>query len=477
MTNLLPRSFSVLCLGACLAVCLAAAPVPAHAAPASTRGATPTRGAPARAAFARPEPARAAPSSAPQSADYIVAIVNTEPITNNEVRERVVRTQREARTRNVPAPAIEDLRKAALENLIAERAQLQYAREQGLKVSADALAQAELSVARQNDMSSAEELERRVQIEGIPLKTFRDDMRNQVLLAQLREREIEPKIQITDTEVESYLREQMGVPMGAPLLNLAMILVAVPERATPEEAERLQARAQEVARRAKAGEDFAKLAAAYSDANHHGADGGELGLRPEDQYPELFVQNTRGMRAGTAVGPISSGAGYHILKILQRKQNEQLADVKITQTHVHHILLKTGPAQSEGVARLRLADFKRRIASGRTTFGILARESSQDPGSAPDGGDLGWTSPGQFVPEFEQAMNNLDPGQISDPIVTRFGVHLIWVEDRRAKVLTPDEQRQLARNMLREKKTQEAFTTWAKEVRGRAYVEYRDPPQ
>jgi peptidyl-prolyl cis-trans isomerase SurA len=459
MTNYLPRSSLVLALALALP---AAAPV--RAAPVTF------------AAAAAPGAASRATATAPQPADYIVAVVNTEPITNIEVRERMARAQRDARTRNLPEPALDPLRKAALENLIAERAQLQYARQQGMTVSDDALTQAELSVARQNGLASAEELERRVQAEGIPIKTFRDDVRNQVLLAQLREREIEPKIQITDAEVDSYLREQTGAPVSQPLLNLAMILVAVPEHATPEEAQRLQARAQDVARRARDGEDFAKLAAETSDANRHGADGGELGLRPADQYPELFVQSTRGVRVGGVVGPVQSGAGYHIIKVLERKQNDQLPEVKIPQTHVRHILLKIGPAQSESVARLRLADFKRRIASGQATFEDLARENSQDTGSAEDGGDLGWASPGQFVPEFEQAMNNLDTGQISDPVTTRFGLHLIQVEDRRAKVLTPDEQRQLGRNMLREKKAQEAFDTWAKEVRGRAYVEYRDPP-
>ncbi|MDR0276004.1 MAG: peptidylprolyl isomerase [Burkholderiaceae bacterium] len=521
MTNP-PRSFSVLpprrarLAAGLLAVCLAAAgvgaawpglaraqqnpqaktasqhqPAARKKAPAGKKPAKPAAQA-ASAAVSAPAPAALAPAalapvpaptaSAPAArvgagpADHIVAVVNTEPVTNSEVRERVARAQRDARARNLPEPVTGELRKAALEYLIAERAQLQYARQQGLKVSDEALAQAELAVARQNGLSSAEELERRVQAEGIALKAFRDDMRKQVLLAQLREREIEPKIQVSNAEVDSFIREQTGAPASEPLLNLAMILVAVPEHAAPGETERLQARAQEVARRAKTGEDFAKLAAEYSDANRRGADGGVLGLRPADQYPELFVQSVRGLRVGEVVGPIQSGAGYHVLKVLERKQNDQLAEVKIPQTQARHILLKIGPAQSESVARQRLADFKRRILSGQATFGDLARENSQDAGSAEDGGELGWASPGQFVPEFEQAMNNLDPGQISDPIPTRYGIHLIQVEGRRAKVLTPDEQRQLARNMLREKKAQEAFDTWAKEVRGGAYIEYRDPP-
>ena len=173
---------------------------------------------------------------------------------------------------------------------------------------------------------------------------------------------------------------------------------------------------------------------------------------------------------------MKSDAGFHVLKVIERKQNNDLPEVKIPQIHVHQILLRIGPTQSEQVARERLADYKRRVQAGQASFEQLARQNSQDD-SAQEGGDLGWISPGQFVPEVEQAMNNLDAGQISDPVVTRFGVHLIRVDGRREQVLTASEQRQLARNMLREKKAQEAFETWAQEVRGRAYVEYRDPPK
>jgi peptidyl-prolyl cis-trans isomerase SurA len=249
----------------------------------------------------------------------------------------------------------------------------------------------------------------------------------------------------------------------------------VPEHASAAEVDQLKARADEAARRARAGEDFAKLAVEFSDANQRGRDGGVLGLRSLDQYPDLFVRSVQGVRTGTTVGPVRSGAGFHVLKVLERKINRALPEVRIPQAEVRHILLKVGPTQSEQVARERLADYKRRIQSGQASFAELAREHSQDA-SAADGGELGWAAPGQFVPEFEQAMNNLDPGQISDPVTTRFGIHLIQVEDRREEVLSGDEQRELARNMLREQKAEEAFDTWAREVRGRAYVEYREPP-
>ena len=449
----------------------AAKPVPRRTpapAPAAAPAAVPA------APVATPAPAPA--SAALREADFIVAVVNTEPVTNNEVRARIARAQRQLAERGGPQPPADVLRKEMLERLIAERAQLQYARETGLKVDDGALAQAELSIARQNQLATVEQLYQRIQQEGIAVQDFRDDVRNQVLLARLREREIEPKLKVTDADIDAFIREQTGVRAGGMDLNMAMILVATPERANAAELARLQARADEVARRAKGGEDFAKLAAEFSDANNRGRDGGVLGLLPADKYPELFQRSVQRARVGEVVGPVRSGAGFHVLKLLERKQNNDLPDVKIPQTHVQHILLKTGPSQSEQVARERAADFKRRIQSGQATFEQLARQYSQDD-SAKEGGDLGWAAPGQFVPEFEQAMNNLNDGQVSDPVVSRFGVHLIRVDGRREQVLTSAEQRQLARNMLREKKAQEAFETWAREVRGRAYVEYRDPPK
>lgn len=428
---------------------------------------------------ASPRPATAAPASASdvtRQADYIVAVVNTEPVTNHEVRARMGRALRQLAERGQPMPPADTLRKDMLERLISERAQLQYARETGLKVDAGALAQAELAIARQNDMASVDELHRRVEQEGIPLKDFRDDVRNQVLLARLREREIETRVKVRDAEVDAFIREQTGARVGSPELNLAMILIVLPEGTGETETTRLRERAEEVARRARAGQDFAELARDFSDANNRGRDGGVLGLRPLDRYPEIFVQATQRSRVGDVVGPVRSGAGWHVLKVLERKQVTDLPEVRIPQTRVSHILLRIGQTQTEQVARERAADMRRRIRAGQAKFEDLARQYSQDD-SAADGGEMGWASPGQFVPEFEQAMNNLDPGQISEPITSRFGVHLIRVEGRREQVLTAAEQRQLARNMLRERKAQEEFDTWAQEVRGRAYVEYRDPPK
>jgi peptidyl-prolyl cis-trans isomerase SurA len=256
-------------------------------------------------------------------------------------------------------------------------------------------------------------------------------------------------------------------------INLAQVLVAVPEGATPEQVNALQTRAQIVLTKARAGEDFMALAREYSDAPDK-ANGGVLGLRAAERYPPLFIEATQGLNVGAISSLLRSGAGFHVLKVLEKKQSG-LPSVNITQTHARHILLRLGPQLSEGAAVQRLAQISQRVKGG-ADFAALARENSQD-GTAKDGGDLGWTNPGQFVPEFEQAMNGLAPGEISEPVVSRYGVHLIQVLARREATLSPREQRDIARGLVREKKLDEAYASWAQDVRGRAYVELREAPQ
>ncbi|MDR0457565.1 MAG: peptidylprolyl isomerase [Burkholderiaceae bacterium] len=471
---LLLPPFVALAAALCAPLALAA-PAQKPARPQTVAKPAATASAPAKAA-----PAAASPTEQP--ADYIVAVVNSEPITNHEVRARMAQARHDLQRQNQPVPPEAQLRKNVLENLITERAELQQARQDGIKVDDDMLRQAELTIARRNQIATVADLERRVQTEeGIPVQDFRDDVRRQVLTARLRDRVAESKVNITDAEVDAFVRKQTrqqnpnaAAPM--PQLNIAMILIAVPEGASNQEVARLQARAQEVARRAKAGDDFAALARQYSDANGKGEDGGVLGLRPANGYPDLFVQALAQANAGDIVGPIRSAAGFHILKLLERKQPNDLPDIAVPQTHVSQILLRISPSQSEQVARQRLADFKRRIVSGQASFEALAKQYSQDD-SASDGGDMGWIVTEQLPSDLAQVINNLDPGQISDPVVTPSGIALLRVDGHRQQVLTADQQRQLARNILRERKTQEAFDTWAREVRRRAWVEYRDPPQ
>ena len=409
-----------------------------------------------------------------QTGDYIVAVVNSEPITNFEVRARMVRVEQQMSQQGAAMPPRTELARQVLERLINEKAQLQQAVEDGIKIDTAQIDQAEQNVAQQNQITVAE-LDRRLTQEGVSLTQFRDDLRNQLLLSRLRDREVEPRVKVSDAEVDQFIRDKQGVSDVATMqINLAQVLVAVPENATPAQVVALAARAQLVLQRAKAGEDFAALVNEFSDAPDH-SNGGQLGMRMADRYPPLFVDAVKNLPIGAVAGPIRSGAGFHILKVVEKSQ-AGLPGVTVTQSHARHILLRPGPQLSESDAIARLADFKKRVESGQADFAALAKQYSQD-GSATEGGDLGWVNPGQFVPEFEDAMNGLAPGQLSAPIVSRFGVHLIQLLGRREATLSQTEQREIARNLVRNQKLDEEFTRWAQEIRDRAYVEYRDPPQ
>ena len=412
--------------------------------------------------------------TAPRSADFIVAVVNSEPVTNNEVRARLARAEAQLAQQGGAVPPRDLLAREVLERLILERVQLQQARESGIKVDDFAVAQAEQGVARQNDMT-VDQLYTRLARDGMGKERFREELRNQLLLQRLREREVDARVKVSDLDIDQYLREQQkGQDVSAMAINLGHVLVLVPENASPAQAAERQARAQRAADKARAGEDFAEVAREFSDAPEGRNAGGLLGLRPADRYPELFVNATLALPVGSIVGPVRSPAGFHILKVVERVIDS--LPTTVVQSRARHILLRTGPQLSEAAAAARLADYRRRVQAGQADFAALAREHSQD-GSAKQGGDLGWANPGSYVPEFEQALNALQPGQISEPLVSRFGVHLIELLERREARLTPREQREMARSAVREKKLDEAYATWAQELRGRAYVEYRDPPQ
>ena len=410
-----------------------------------------------------------------RQADYIVAVVNSEPITNHDVTVEVQRVQQQYAQQRQTAPDVRELTRQVLERLINEKAQLQLAKEIGIKVDEPSVDQAEQSVAMQNQLSVAE-LHRRIAQDGITPKVFREQLRNQLLLTRLREREVEPRVRVSDLEVEQHLQEQAAqsnVPANQ-LVNIAQVLVAVPDNASESQVAVLQAKAQRALERARAGEDFATLARELSDANDRN-NGGQLGLRAADRYPPLFVDATRALAVGGISDLVRSGAGFHILKLVE-KRSAGLPPLVVTQSRARHILLRPSAQLSEAAARDKLNDFRRRIQSGQTDFATLARENSQD-GSAEQGGDLGWAYPGQFVPEFEAVLNRLAPGQLSEPLISRFGVHLIQLLERRNTTLGEREQREMVRNMLREKKLDETYANWVRDTRARAYVEMREPPQ
>lgn len=433
-----------------------------------------------------PVPPAAAPAASPETststvlvpgtraADFIVAVVNAEPITNQQVSAEVDRIRRQLAAQRRPLPDAREVARQVLDQLINDRAQLQLARETGIRIDEPSIDQAEQTVASQNQLT-VEQLRQQLQREGIEYQRFREQLRDQLVMTRLREREVESRVRVSDVDVDQYLAEQKerSADPASQILNIAHILVAVPEGASEAQQAELKAKAERALQRARAGEDFGALAREFSDAADR-ANGGQLGLRQADRYPPLFVNTTRTLAPGGLSGLLSSGAGFHILKLIERRQ-PGLPPTTVTQSHARHILFVPNTQLNEAQARDKLNDFRRRILAGETDFATLARQNSQD-GSAAQGGDLGWASPGMFVPEFEQVMNQLAPGQISQPLISRFGVHLIQLLERREATLGEREQRELVRNMLRERKIVEAYDNWIRDVRARAYVEFREAP-
>ena len=406
-------------------------------------------------------------------ADSIVAVVNSEPITQSEVRAAVQRASRDLAQQRIAAPPADELERRVLERLINERAQLQHARETGIRVDEAAIDQAEQGVARQNQIDVAE-LRMRVARDGFSVAQFRSQLRDQLTLSRLHERDVEGRLRITEADIDAALAEQQAGQTD-PLvqdINLANLLVSVPENATTEQAAQRMLQAQKVLDRLRSGEDFAALVSELSAGDR--ANGGQLGLRRADRYPPAFVAATQNLTAGQVSEIVRSGAGFHILKVIEKKAPSQVRTA--VQTHARHILLRPGPQLTQAAAVAQAADFKKRIDSGTATFQALAREHSQD-GSAPQGGDLGWAGQGAFVPEFEEPMNRLADGQLSGPVVSRFGVHLIQVLERRRVELSEREVRESIRAQLKESHYEAAFTSWAQDIRANAFVELREAAQ
>jgi peptidyl-prolyl cis-trans isomerase SurA len=406
-------------------------------------------------------------------ADFIVAVVNADPITNNDVRVAVQQLTEQLAAQKQPLPPAEMLRQTVLERLISERAQLQLATEYGIRIDDAAVDAAEMNLARQNQIEVTALRERMAQ-SGVNLARLHEKLRDQLLLTRLREREVESRVRVSDQDVDRYLAEELAKNTD-PLLqeiNLANILIAVPEKATAADVAQRTALSQEVLRRARAGEDFAALAKQYSAAD--ASNGGQLGLRRGDRYPPLFMQAVQNVEVGGIADVVRSGAGFHVLKVVDRRAGSVLTKT-VTQNRARHILLRVTPQLTQAMAIARLRDYRARIVSGQTTFPNIARDFSQDV-TAAQGGDLGWASPGIFVPEFEEVMNQLTENEISQPVVSRFGVHLIQLTDRRRIDLNPREMRDYARSVLRETRLDEAYGVWARDIRERAFVEFREPP-
>lgn len=416
--------------------------------------------------------AMAQPAAKPRMADYIVAVVNQESVTAFEVRQRAQRLRAEAQRTGAPLPPGDQLEREVLDSLIDERAILSQAREGGIRVDDGDVDRALANIAAQNQISVVT-LRDRMVAEGMDFNRFRATVREQIIVERMREREVSQRVRITDTEVEDYIEKQRGQRAGEVEYNIAQVLIPVPEGASAAVLSERRALADAAMARVRAGEDFAAVAKALSqDANRER--GGEIGLRPADRLPDLFLETVRPLAAG-AVAPsvVRSGAGFHILKLIERRDG---AAFRVTQTRARHILLRVNDASNRDAAIRQMREWRTQIERGTRRFEDIARERSED-GTASSGGDLGWASPGQFVPEFEQAMNPLPPGGLSEPVVSRFGVHLIQVVERRETALDNKQLRDQARAALREQKFEEAYGEWIKEMRSRAYVERREAPQ
>lgn len=403
--------------------------------------------------------------------DRIVAVVNSDVITRTELRQRVEQVTRQLSRQGTPLPPAEVLERQVLERQIVERLQLQLAGETSLRVDDVTLDRALGRIADNNRMSMSD-FRKALEKDGISWDRFRDEVRNEMLLGRVREREVDSRIVISDAEVTNYLSNPENLAVGQEELNLAHILFRAPEGASPEQLARLRAKAEDVAARVARGEPFDKLAASYSDAPD-ALSGGNLGWRSAERLPGLFAEAVSGLKPGDTTPVLRSAAGFHLVKVVGRKGGGQaVAPAQVQQTHARHILIKTSEVVSDAEARRRLVDLRERVVQGGASFADLARQHSADI-SAAKGGDLGWIYPGDTVPEFEQAMDALKPGEVSQPVQSPFGWHLIVVDERRVQDVSDDRKRAAARNALRERKSDEAFQDWLRQLRDRAYVEYR----
>ena len=406
-----------------------------------------------------------------QQADFIVALVNSEPITHAELTQQIKQVTEQQTQQRIALPPPAELRSAVLERMIGERAQLQLARETGIRIDTGAIDQAERNVAAQNQMDISQ-LHKSLQIKGTTVAAFRDQLRDQLMLTRLHEREVDSRLRITDTEVDRALAERQATNTDplAQDINLAQLLIALPEKPTQAQINLAQTQAQQLRARVVAGEKFEALVQEFSAAERK--NGGQLGLRRADRYPASFVAATQALGVGAVSELVRSDAGFHLLKVIDRRAGALVETV--VQTHARHILLRTTDKLNASQASARLADVRQRIMTGATSFEAAARDVSQD-GSASQGGDLGWSVPGMFVPEFDAVLDRLKDREISQPVVSRFGVHMIQLIERRRVELSLAQQREQMRNTLKATRAEEAYATWARDVRARAFVEIREP--
>ena len=413
------------------------------------------------------EPKKPDPQQQVAVIDAVVAVVNDDVVTRRELddRLRVVITQLQKQGTPLPAPEI--LEKQILERMITDMLQAQFAKENGIRVDDAQLDLAITRIAQQNNFPDLAEFRTKLESEGVDFKKFREEIRSEIISTRLREREVEGKLVISDSEVDSYLANKAKIGNEEKDFHIAHILVVVPEQASADKIQASRERAEQAWSQLQGGADFAQVAAGYSDAND-ALKGGDLGWRPSDRIPPFFANELQKLQPGQTTAVLRSPNGFHIIKLVEKRSGS--APVVITQIHARHILIKTSEIVPEAEARKRITEIKQRIEGG-ADFAEQAKRYSQD-GSAQQGGDLDWISPGQTVPEFEDALNKLQPGTM-DTVQTQFGWHLVQVLERRNADVSEQQKRQQARMAIGTFKSDELYQDWLRQLRDRAFVEYR----
>ena len=411
-----------------------------------------------------------APAQQPKPAvvlDRIVAVVNNEVITRADLDQRLHAATLQLKQQGTQPPPRATLEKQILDRLITDSVQLQLAKETGLRVDDAELDRAIQRIAQENKLT-LDQLRATLEKDGVPFHRFREDIRSEIVLARLRQREVDNRIVVSDGEIESFINAQQGLAGRGEQYNLSHILVTVPENAGPEQIQARRSRAEQALQQLATGADFRQVAAAFSDAPD-ALQGGAMGWRDGARLPALFLDALKTLQPGAASPLLRSANGFHIIRMNERRGAG--APVIVQRTHARHILVKTNELVPQAEARRRVESLKERL-DNNADFAELARLHSEDA-SGSKGGDLGWLSPRDTVPEFEGAMNALKPGEISTPVQTPFGWHLIQVLERRDEDMSRDRQRLVAQSALRARKADESYQEWVRQLRDRAYIEYR----
>ncbi|MBU6484026.1 MAG: peptidylprolyl isomerase [Betaproteobacteria bacterium] len=413
------------------------------------------------------EPAHQGATAAVVPLDRVIVVVNDEALTQWDLNEERRVFLEQLKASNITPPPSDVLDKQVLQRLIIERALLQYAKQSGIRVDDTTVERTILRVAQENKLSP-EEFRKVLEKEHIPYANYRDDLRRQIIVQRVREREVDSKVMVTDAEVDNYLATVASQAGGDSEYHLSHIYITVPEQATPAIVETSRKRAEAALDEIKAGKSFGEVAATFSAAPD-ASSGGDLGWRTSARLPTVFADVVRTLKPGEVSGILRSPAGFHIVKLLEIRSHNQPTIVE--QTHARHILIKVDESTSEAEAKARIERLRERLIAG-AKFEDIARANSEDA-SAAKGGDLGWLSPGDTVPDFEHAMDKLKIGEISEPVRSPFGWHLIEVLGRRKQDITKEREREQARQAIRQRKSDEQWDEFIRQLRDRTYVEYK----